>query len=320
MALTMGMRSAGARGTVSPVRAREPDRSGDAVRAGVRLHYEVFGDGPATVLLLPSWSIVHSRLWKLQVHYLARHFRVVTYDPRGNGGSDRPAGPAAYGDDELVADAVAVMDEAGVESAVVVGLSMGGRVLLCLAAGHRERVLGALFVAPTLVLEAPPPSADFYRVLDTYDGWDKWNSHYWRQDLPGFARFFFGEVFPEPHSTRQVDLSVEWALQTDAETLIATRSSDRPHMTAAETRGAAERVACPSLVVHGTDDRIVPIADGRTLAELLDCPFEEVVGGGHCVQARHPVWFNLRLHRFVEEVTSCAPVNPTSEVSSTAMA
>jgi pimeloyl-ACP methyl ester carboxylesterase len=303
MALTMGMRSAGARGTVSPVRAREPDRSGYAVRAGVRLHYEVFGDGPTTVLLLPAWSIVHSHQWKLQVPYLARYFRVLTYDPRGNGGSDRPAGSAAYGDDELVADAVAVMDAAGVDSAVVVGLSMGGRVLLRLAAGHHERVLGALFVAPTVVLEDHPPPADPDRVLDTYDGWDKWNSHYWRQDLSGFARFFFGEAFPEPHSTRQVDHSVEWALETDAETLIATKAPDRPHMTAGETRQAAGRVACPSLVVHGTHDRIVPIADGRTLAELLDCPFEEVVGGGHCVQARHPVWFNHRLHHFVEEVT-----------------
>jgi pimeloyl-ACP methyl ester carboxylesterase len=288
------------------------------VRAGVRLHYEVFGDGPVTVVLLPAWSIVHSRLWKLQVPYLARYFRVLTYDPRGNGGSDRPAGSAAYGDGELVADAVAVMDEAGVDSAVVVGLSMGGRVLLSLAAEHHERVLGAVFVAPTVSLKDRPPSTAFDRVLDTYEGWDRWNSNYMRQDLPGFARFFFGEVFPEPHSTRQVDHSVEWALETDAETLIATRASDRPQLTAGEMRRAAERVDCPSLVVHGTHDRIVPIADGRALAELLDCPFEEVVGGGHCVQARHPVWFNLRLLRFIEEVTSCAPANPTSQVSSTA--
>jgi pimeloyl-ACP methyl ester carboxylesterase len=320
MALTMGMRSAGALGTVGSVRAREPDRSGYAVRAGVRLHYEVFGDGPTTVVLLPAWSIVHSRQWKLQVPYLARYFRVLTYDPRGNGGSDRPAGSVAYGDDELVADAAAVMDEAGVDSAVVVGLSMGGRVLLRLAAERRERVLGALFVAPFLALEDHPPSTAFDRVLGTYDGWDRWNSNYWRQDLPGFSRWFFDEVFPEPHSTRQVDHSVEWALETDAETLIATQAPDRPQMTAAGTLHDAERVACPSLVVHGTDDRIVPIADGRTLADLLHCPFEEVVGGGHCVQARHPVWFNHRLHRFVEEVTSCAPVNPTSKVSSTATA
>ena len=50
----------------------------------------MFGEGEETLLLLPPWSIVHSRFWKAQVPYLARHFRVVTFDPRGNGRSDRP--------------------------------------------------------------------------------------------------------------------------------------------------------------------------------------------------------------------------------------
>ncbi len=137
-----GMRTAGARGTVGPVRAREPDRAGYAVRSGVRLYYEVHGDGPTTVLLLPPWSIVHSRIWKLQVPYLARHAQVVVYDARGNGRSDRPAGPSAYDDAELVADAVAVLDAVGVQEAVVVGLSLGARVLLGLAADHPDRVRG----------------------------------------------------------------------------------------------------------------------------------------------------------------------------------
>ncbi len=50
-----------------------------------------------TLLLLPPWSIVHSRFWKLQVPYLARHFRVITFDGRGNGRSDRPDSAADYG-------------------------------------------------------------------------------------------------------------------------------------------------------------------------------------------------------------------------------
>src|SRR5256885_10465253 len=61
-ALTGALTAASARGTVGPVRAREPDRSGYAVRSGVRLYYEVFGTGATTVLLLPAWAIVHSRM------------------------------------------------------------------------------------------------------------------------------------------------------------------------------------------------------------------------------------------------------------------
>ena len=60
---------------------------------GVRLFYEVYGTGEPTVLLMPTWSIIHSRQWKLQIPYLARLCRVVTFDGRGNGRSDRPSDP-----------------------------------------------------------------------------------------------------------------------------------------------------------------------------------------------------------------------------------
>ena len=167
--------------------------------SGVRLYYEVHGDGPTTVLLLPTWSIVHSRIWKLQVPYLARHARVVVFDGRGNGRSDRPAGPSAYDDAELVADALAVLDAVGVQEAVVVGLSAGARVLLVLAADHPDRVRGAVFAGSDIVLEdRPNPIEDaFERERDSYDGWGQWNAHHWRRDQAGFVEFFFGEAFPE---------------------------------------------------------------------------------------------------------------------------
>ena len=72
------------------MRARQPDSTGYVVNDGVRVYYEVHGSGTATILLMPSWAITQSRMWKMQVPYLARHFRVLTYDPRGNGRSDRP--------------------------------------------------------------------------------------------------------------------------------------------------------------------------------------------------------------------------------------
>jgi pimeloyl-ACP methyl ester carboxylesterase len=300
-----GMRMADARGTVDPVRAREPDRAGYAVRSGVRLYYEVHGDGPTTVLLLPPWSIVHSRIWKLQVPYLARHTQIVVYDARGNGRSDRPASPSSYADAELVADAVAVLDAVGVQEAVVVGLSLGARVLLGLAADHPERVRGAMFVGALIKLhDRPDPiGAGFEDERESYEGWWRWNAHHWREDQVGFAEFFFGEAFPEFHSTRQVEDAVAWALETDAETLVATVSPGRRVLSPAEALAATEKVRCPSVVVHGDDDRITPLSDGVALASALGSPLDVVAGGGHCVNARHPVWFNLRLRRFVEQVT-----------------
>src|SRR5205823_4986916 len=94
-------------------RARYPDAEGFVERDGVRVAYEVYGDGEPTVLLLPTWSIIHSRVWKAQIPYLARHCRVITFDGRGNGRSDRPQEPEAYAEQEFAADALAVLDEIG---------------------------------------------------------------------------------------------------------------------------------------------------------------------------------------------------------------
>ena len=129
------------RGASRP-RARYPDETGYVERDGVRVFWERYGDGEPTVLFLPTWSIIHSRGWKAQIPYFARHFRVVTFDGRGNGRSDRPSAPEAYATDEFVADALAVMDATGTERAWLVSLSMGAPRALLLGADHPERVRG----------------------------------------------------------------------------------------------------------------------------------------------------------------------------------
>src|SRR6185295_5878505 len=108
-----------------PTRARYPDAEGFVERDGVRLFYEVYGDGEPTFLLLPTWSLIHSRFWKMQIHYLARHYRVVTFDGLGNGRSDRPQDPGPYGYREFAA--VSFTDTAATETerAYTVSLSRG---------------------------------------------------------------------------------------------------------------------------------------------------------------------------------------------------
>ena len=115
--------------TETGTRARQPDSSGFALTPdGLRLYYEVFGDGPKTIVFLPANPIVHSRLWKAQVHYLARHFRVVVYDGRGNGLSDHPDPSGEWfsrnGPDGLPSPTV--MDATGTEAAVLAGICGDG--------------------------------------------------------------------------------------------------------------------------------------------------------------------------------------------------
>ena len=208
-------------------RARYPDESGYVERDGVNLYYEVYGSGEPTVFLLPTWSIIHSRHWKMQIPYLARHCRVLTFDGRGNGRSDRP--PGRYEEREFAADALAVMDATKTERAVLVSLSLGAQPALLLAAEHPERVGGAVFIGPSVPLGEPIANRALYawdEKLDTDEGWAKYNRYHWLRDYRGFLEFFFSQMFTEPHSTKQIEDCVGWGLETTAETLVATQPKE----------------------------------------------------------------------------------------------
>ena len=84
------------------MRAKLPDTEGFIERDGVKLFYEIYGDGPETMFFMPTWSIVHSRIYKAQLPYFSERFRCITFDGRGNGKSDRPADVAAYSLDNYV--------------------------------------------------------------------------------------------------------------------------------------------------------------------------------------------------------------------------
>jgi len=287
------------------MRACQPSHDGYVERDGVKVFYEVFGSGDPTVMLLPTWSIIHSRHWKLQVPDLARRHRVVTFDGRGNGRSDRPAGAEAYRPAEFTADALTVMDATGTERAVLVALSLGATWALELGALHPERVAGIVFIGPALplaLLSSDRLAHSFTEPLDTDDGWAKFNQHYWREHYREFLEFFFCRCFTEPHSTKPIEDAVGWGLETDPETLIATQLGPRNHGGQVfDPEGAAElagRLRCPVLVVHGDEDAIRPWATGARLAELAHGELVTIEGGGHAPHVRDPVRVNLLLREF----------------------
>ena len=283
-------------------RARYPDADGFVERDGVKIFYEVYGDGKATILLLPPWSIVHSRGWKMQIPYLARHYRVITFDPRGNGRSDRPIGAKAYDEREFAADAVAVLDATGSDRAVIVGFSLGAQRSLLLATEHPARVAGVVFIGPAVPL-APTASRDqwvagFNQPRDSYHGWGKYNRHYWLSDYEDFVEFFFSKAYNEPHSTKHHEDAVAWGMDTDPETLVDTHLG--PSLSADDVHALAERVSCPVLVIHGTADAIRTHQAGVALANLLGGTMVSLDGSGHAPHARDPVKVNLLLRDFVD--------------------
>ena len=286
--------------------ARLPDSQGTIERDGVRVHWEAYGhDGPP-ILLLPTWSIAHSRHWKAQIPYLSRHFRVVTFDGRGNGFSDRPPEIAAYNGTEFVADAIAVMDANGLDTVTAAGLSMGGLRALLLASAHPDRVNGAFLIGAAVPRLSPsPPDRAQYRFdeqRDSYEGWGRYNQYSWLQDYRGFLEFFWGEIFTEPHSTKQIEDGVAWGLDTTPETLIATElaTSGLPDREAVEA--LCRSVTCPLRIVHGTNDQIVPFERSVGVADLTGGELIRIEGGGHAPTARDPVKINRLLREFADRV------------------
>jgi pimeloyl-ACP methyl ester carboxylesterase/predicted glycosyltransferase len=280
-------------------RARYPDSTGYVERDGVRLYYEVYGSGEQTVFLLPTWSIIHSRHWKMQIPYLARHCRVVTFDGRGNGRSDRPAGADAYRETEFAADALAVMDATGTARATIVALSVGAQRALILAADHPERVTGAVFIGPAVPLRSrqaghAPDLLD--AVLPTDQGWPRDSFSALVQDYRGFLEFFFAQMFTEPHSTKPIEDCVGWGLETTAETIIATEiGNGLDEETARQLSG---RIRCPVLVIQGTHDAITGPGRGIALAEATGGDLVLLEGSGHGPHVRDPVKVNLLLRDF----------------------
>ncbi len=281
--------------------ARVPDETGYAERDGVSIYWERHGtDGPS-VLLLPTWSIVHSRCWKMQIPYLARHARVLTFDGRGNGRSERPSGPEAYAVDQFTADALAVLDASDTPSAALVALSCGALWATALAADHAGRVEAIAYIAPAVALAPSHPERErfaFDEPLDTSEGWAKYNSHYWTRDYEDFLAFFFAKCFNEPHSSKQIEDCVGWALDTSPQTLADT------------TRGIGfggpepffercARVGCPTIVLHGDEDLVRPHAQGAALAEATAGRMVTLAGCGHIPSARDPVRVNMVLRDFL---------------------
>jgi pimeloyl-ACP methyl ester carboxylesterase/predicted glycosyltransferase len=289
-------------------RARYPDADGFVERDGVRVHWERYGSSaPPAYLLLPTWEALHSRTWKCQIPYLARYGTVITFDPRGNGRSDRPRNPALYARREYAEDAVAVLDAAGVARALVVAWCDLGESLI-LAAEHPERVAGLVEIAPAIQLADMPPEPVAYTFdapLQTDEGWAKENRHYWLRDWGGYTEFFFGECFSEPHSTKQIEDAVDWSLETDAETmLLSFRGWNDKVIERAEATAHAGRIACPGVVIHGTEDRLVEAGRGRTIAEALGWGHVSMAGSGHGPHARDPVRTNLLLRSAGRAVAS----------------
>lgn len=237
---------------------------------GTTLYWETAGAGEP-VLLVMDLGMSATGWWRT-VPVLAKRFRVIAFDNRGSGRSGRPRGPYTLA--QLAADAAAVLDAAGEERAHVYGISLGGMVAqeLALRAPARVRslVLGATTAGGAGHEPADGDAVAFLRrrgAMPAEEG--VWAS----------VPYMYGAATLE-RATERVAEDVEQRLLFPLD-----RAGYQAQLAAATAHDTASRlggITMRTLVLHGTADQLVPVGNGRRLAELLPAArFHELAGAGH---------------------------------------
>jgi pimeloyl-ACP methyl ester carboxylesterase len=217
---------------------------------GTRIWFDVAGAGEP--LLLLSGQSLDSRMWTGVRDDLARQHRVVVLDHRGTGRSESPDEPA-YSTALFARDALAVLDAVGVECAHVYGFSMGGRVGQVLAADVPRRV-GALVLAAS----GPGGRHEVARAAEA--------TRALLRAASSETRHLVAELFFTPDWAARNPEAVELVLPANS------RAAQRLHYAASTGHDGWDllpRIGAPTLVLHGSDDRLTPVANAELLAERV---------------------------------------------------
>ncbi|MFT4922403.1 MAG: 3-oxoadipate enol-lactonase [Haloarculaceae archaeon] len=243
----------------------------DADNDGVRLAYDRIGTPEGETVVFVEGLGYGRWMWRWQRQELADSLDMLLWDNRGTGESDTPEGP--YAMSEMAADLEAVLADAGVERAHVVGASMGGMIAQQYALEYdRATSLVLLSTTPGGPAEEPIPPETLDRMFDVPPEYDERESIRYKME-PAMTEQFWEE------NQDLIDDIVDWRLEMDASD--RARQWQAAAVEAFDVSEQLDAVTVPALVIHGEDDRVVPVENGRLLAEKLpDSTFETVEDGG----------------------------------------
>jgi pimeloyl-ACP methyl ester carboxylesterase/predicted glycosyltransferase len=291
------------------MRAGRPTRTGVIDRNGVDIYYEVHGAGETTLLMLPPSPITHSKIFKAQIPYLARHHRVVTFDGRGNGRSGRPTRPAAHSRAANIADMATVLDATETGTAVIVAHCHANWWAVEFAANHPRRVEGLVAIEPGVPFIGPAQphwvetAHHWDEILDDPQGWELNNRHVYLTQHRRWIEWFFGQQLIEPHSTKQFEDAVDWALESTGEVLVAGEDGiEVAPPSREEFEDLCRTIECPTLVIHGELDICQHVDRGRAFADITGGDLLVLEGAGHLALARDPVRVNHAIKEFIDRI------------------
>ena len=245
-------------------------------RNGVKIHYEVYGDGPALILTHGYSST--SAMWEGQIEALSKHHKLVLWDMRGHGKSDYPADPNAYSEALTIGDIAALLDQIGARRAIVGGLSLGGYMSLAFYRTHPERV------AALLIIDTGPG----FKKDEARTAWNK-RAHETAERFERDGLSVLKSLSRERSSVTHRDAT---GLALAARGMLTQRD--------ASVMEILPEIAVPSLIVVGADDTPFLAASDYMAAKIPGAKKVVIPSAGHAVNIDQPQAFIDAVLPFLE--------------------
>lgn len=255
------------------------------VNSGARLYWTERGSGPP-ILLVMGLSFTHE-MWFRVVPELAEEYRILLFDNRGMGRSDVPRGP--YTIARMASDARAVLDAANVEAAHVIGASMGGMIAQELALRNPDRVR-------SLMLGSTTSRALFGRWPRFEYGPRQWRGLSREERERSLRRLLYADTTPIER------IEEDWRVRCGCAWCYKGFLNQFAGILMWSAYRRLPRIQAPTLVVHGDQDRLVPLDNGRVLASRIPgARFELIRDAGHIMITDQPERCVHAIRTFLEE-------------------
>lgn len=273
---------------------------------GVRLYVEEAGSGPPMVFL--HGVTLDLTYWRPIMQAFSGSHRVIAYDLRGCGRSGGATPPYSF--DALVRDLDALLDQLGVERPILCGHSMGGNLGLQYTALHPERVAALVAAdAPGLCnLVTSRPGLALFRLGLSLGRLLGFNPPQ-KPTIPLCRWLFWSKEFRDNHP----EVLDAWRRQYLAATPVGLRTSSRALANRPRNDRIFARITCPTLLLRGGDDRVVPQRDQvRYLKDLPNASLEILAGSGHMTLSEQPVEFSRLVADFLSSLGYGAKAGPAA--------
>jgi 3-oxoadipate enol-lactonase len=255
------------------------------VSSGVKLFWEEEGSGePILMIMGLSFTL---DMWFRVRPALSKRYRLILFDNRGVGRSETPRGP--YSIRQMAEDAVAVMNAAGVSSAYVMGASMGGMIAQELALRHPERVR-ALMLGCTSGGALGSKWPDLSRLSTSIGLAKTWEEREWR-----ISPLLYSDSTPKERIAEDI------AVRTRFPQLPSGFLSQFAAILTWNSYRRLSGIQVPTLVMHGDEDRLLPMENGLRVARRIPgAQFVRIPGAGHVLSTDQPDLVDEQVFRFLD--------------------